>query len=66
MVKLTLSAVYPAVSYIIDLILTEGPRPMLMLAVKKKILLNVSSPEADVWDHNTNAVTLSQVFQEAL
>lgn len=35
-VKFILSAVYPEVLYIINLILTEAHRPILMLAVKKK------------------------------
>lgn len=34
-VKFILSAVYPEVLYIINLILTEAHRPMLMLVVKK-------------------------------
>lgn len=46
-VKFILSAVYPEVLYIINLILTKAHRPILMLAVKKKVLLNVSSPEAE-------------------
>lgn len=35
MVKFILSAVYPGLLYVINLILTDAHRPMLMLAVKK-------------------------------
>lgn len=49
LVKFILSALYPQVLSIINLILTEARGPML------------SSPEADVCDDNGNVVTLSWV-----